>query len=138
MKRLIALVAAGVVVSASFVVSASATQDELPTVKVIMKKLHGGKKSHSAIVKAQLIAASPNWEALKKETEQYVKLSEALEKHEPKKGGKAEWDALTKEFATESKALHAAVEKEDKGAAQAAFKKLGASCKTCHDAHKGK
>jgi hypothetical protein len=137
MKRMIALVAAGLVVSASVVLTAMAQDDKTPPTNVIMKKLHGGKTSHKAKVQNLLKAATPDWEALDKEAKQYVVLSEALGKNEPEKGDKGHWDMLTKNFLEASKALQTASEGKNKSDAQAAFKKLTTSCKTCHDAHKG-
>ena len=139
MKRMIALIAAGLVVSATVVLTAVAQDDKLPTVKVIMKKLHGGKTALKSKVAAQLKPAEPNWESLQKSTKEYEDLGAALAKNEPSKGDKGSWDKLAGSFAKASKTLNTAATDKDKPGAQAAFKSLtaGTSCKACHEAHKG-
>jgi hypothetical protein len=139
MKRMIALFAAGLVVSATVALTAVAQDDKLPTVKAIMKKLHGGKTALKSKVAAQLKTADPNWEALQKATKEYEELGTALAKNDPPKGDKGSWDKLAGDFAKASKTLNTAATDKDKPGAEAAFKSLasGVSCKTCHTAHKG-
>lgn len=48
------------------------------------------------------------------------------------------WAGAAKELRAGSAAVLEAADKKDLAAAQASFKQLTGSCKTCHDAHKGK
>ena len=138
MKRLLVLAVAGVFISATAALTSAEPGADTPTVKAIMKKLHSGKTAHLAKVKAQLKKDEPNWTALAKEAKEYASLSADLVKNEPPKGDKADWDKLAEAFAKDAKALEDAVNDKDKAAAEAALKKVTASCKDCHVAHKTK
>jgi cytochrome c556 len=136
MKRMLVLAVAGMFVSVTAVLTAVGADDKTPTVKAIMKKLHTPKTGELAKVKAQLKKAQPNWTALAKEAKEYEAFTANLAKNEPPHGEKADWDKLATEFHDHAKALEEAVKDKDKSAAEAAVKKMTASCKNCHDAHK--
>jgi cytochrome c556 len=115
---------------------AGAQDDEkVPSVKKIMGVLHG-KKGVLKKAGAALKGDSPDWEAVLKDAKVIEKNGEYLVKNGPEKGEKASWEKLSKAYAASGKALKEAAEKEDLKGARAAAKKLGTSCKTCHDAHK--
>jgi hypothetical protein len=139
MKKL-AILAGPMVLTALAVHSglAGAQDDTTPSIKVVMKKLHGGASSPLAKLKTALKAENPNWETVRKSTKDFVILGAALAKNDPPKGDKASWKSLSEDYFNEAKKLDDAAEAHDKTAAQAAFKKLAASCKACHGAHKGK
>ncbi len=121
------------------VLSASyAAEDETPTIKQVMAKLHKGAKSPLAQVKTALKSESPQWDQIKKAARAYVTYGAALTKNDPPRGDKEAYEKLAKDFYADAKALDEAAEKEDKPAAQESFQKLSTSCKACHSAHKGK
>ncbi|HEU5119156.1 MAG TPA: cytochrome c, partial [Isosphaeraceae bacterium] len=105
-------------------------------IKGIMGPLFKGPKAAASVLKTQLKSDSPDWKAVRESTEKFARLAPSLPKNEPPKGDKAEFQALAKAFAANSKALNEAAEKEDVGATKAAFGKIGASCKSCHSAHR--
>jgi cytochrome c556 len=116
--------------------SSGAAADDPAKIEKIMEALHKGRKSPLNTLKAAFKNQSPDWATVQKEAKTYVKYAVDLPKNDPPKGDKASWKKLATAFATNSKALDAAAEKEDLAAAKAAFRKLGGSCKACHDAHK--
>ncbi|MFO0892502.1 MAG: cytochrome c [Isosphaeraceae bacterium] len=116
--------------------TASAADDETPTIDKIMEKLHKGRKSPMATLKASLKSASPDWSAVQKETKTYAKYAGYMPKNKPPKGDDASYQKLAKAYASSAKALDAAATKEDLGATKAALGKIGGSCMGCHDAHK--
>jgi cytochrome c556 len=116
---------------------AGGTEQETPTIKQIMTKLHKGAKSHLNTLKAALKAESPDWKVVQETTKDVVIQATALAKTEPPKGEKANYEKLTDAYYLGSKALDEAAKAEDKAKATAALGKLGASCKSCHTAHKG-
>jgi cytochrome c556 len=139
MKRLLVLAVAGLLVSVTAALTSvgAGADDQTPTVKAIMKKLHGkSATSHLGKVKAQLKKAEPNRTALAKEAKEYAILGAELGKNEPPKGEKESWTKLSEAFLKDAKELEEAVKEKDKAAAEAAVKKLSASCKDCHTAHK--
>jgi cytochrome c556 len=115
---------------------AGAQDDEkVPSTKKIMTVLHG-KKGVLKKAGAALKGDSPDWEAVLKDAKVIEKNGEYLVKNDPEKGDKESWEKLSKAYAAGGKALKEAAEKEDLKGARAAAKKLGSSCKACHDAHK--
>lgn len=138
MKRL-ACVACALAVLASaalFGRPAGADEESAPEIKEIMDPLFKGKNSAISVLKTQLKSDSPEWSSVKASTEKFAKLAPSLQKNEPPKGDTADFQALARAFAANAKALDDAAQKEDLTATKAAFGKLGASCKTCHGAHR--
>ena len=117
-------------------VAALAFDDETPTVKAVMNKLHKGSTSQSNVLKKQAQANPPDWEAIGKTTKDFVILGAAMEKNDPPKGDKAEWKKLAAKYFENAKELDDAADHKDLDKLKAAQKKMGASCKACHTAHK--
>jgi cytochrome c556 len=114
----------------------AASDDETPSIKKIMKTLHGKGAPVGNVSKA-LKSDSPDWPKVTKDAETIVKYSAYLPKLEPPKGDKESYEKLAKAYESSAKTLKTTAEKEDLDGARAASKKLGASCKACHTAHKG-
>jgi cytochrome c556 len=113
-------------------------QDDAPSIKKVMGKLHGKGKGLLPAVGKALQSDSPNWPDVKKGSKLIVDLSKTIVDVEPPKGDKEDYSKLSKAYLASATDLNEAAEAEDVGKAKAAAKKLGTSCKTCHDAHKGK
>jgi cytochrome c556 len=122
----------------SLVPGPAGAQDEekVPSVKKIMDVLHKGGKAHLSKAKAALKGDSPDWAEVLKDAKAIHKYGGYLAKNDPPKGDKENWEKLAKAYASNAKALEEAAEKEDLAKARAATKKFGATCKTCHEAHK--
>ncbi|MGO8902417.1 MAG: cytochrome c [Isosphaeraceae bacterium] len=118
------------------IVSRGASDEPPATIEKIMDTLHKGEKSANAVLKKALKSQSPDWATVRKESRTYSKFAADLPKNDPPKGDPAAFKKLAKAFAANAKALSDAAEKEDLAAANAAFRKIGGSCKSCHDAHK--
>ena len=117
---------------------AGAQDDEkVPSVKKIMGVLHKGAKAHLSKVKTALKGDSPDWAEVLKDAKAIAKNGAYLAKNDPPRGEKESWERLAKTYASTAKTLEKAAEKEDLTKARAATKKLSASCKACHDEHKG-
>jgi cytochrome c556 len=116
-----------------------AFEDKPADTEAIMKALFKkGAGSKSAILKAQSEAASPDWSAIQKTTKEFAELGSALGKGEPEKGDKASWGKLTGKFAKDTAALDESAQARNLASLQAAQKTIGASCKSCHNTHRGK
>src|SRR4051812_21504229 len=118
--------------------SRAGAQADTPTIKDVMNKLHKGANSPLGQLKGALASDSPDWESIQKKTKDFVILGASLAKNDPPKGEKESWKTLSDSYFADAKALDDAAHAKDKAAAQAAQKKLSASCKSCHTAHKGK
>jgi cytochrome c556 len=116
----------------------ASSDDETLTIKKVMDKLHKGKTAPLATVTAALKSDSPDWAAIQKEAKLFATVGASLPKNDPPAGEKADFEKLAKAYASAAKAFESAAEKEDLKGARAAFKKISASCKTCHTAHKTK
>ena len=115
---------------------AGAQDDEKPTIKDIMAKLHKGSKGALNVVKAELKGESPNWGKVETEAKIIDKLGAYLAKTEAPKGDQAAYEKLAKAYHKNAKDLAEAAGDKNLDKAKAATKKLGASCKACHSAHK--
>jgi cytochrome c556 len=115
---------------------AGAQDDEKPTIKQIMAKLHKGAKAPLSIVKAELKGDSPDWSKVETEAKVIEKLGSFLPKSEAPRGDQASFEKLAKAYEKNAKALKVAAEKQELADAKAAAKNLGATCKSCHTAHK--
>ena len=115
---------------------AGAQDDEKLTIKQIMAKLHKGAKAPLSAAKAQLKGESPDWEKLEAEAKIIEKLGTFLAKTEAPRGDQADYEKLAKAYEKNAKDLLEAAKEKDLDKAKAATKKLGASCKACHTAHK--
>lgn len=110
--------------------------DESATPEVVMKKLFMGKTSPLNTLKGAVKSETPDWAKVKKAAESFAKYGPALGKNDPPRGEKASWDKLTKALADASKDLDDAAKKEDAKKTAEVVKKIGSSCKSCHDVHK--
>ncbi len=123
------------VVLAATVLAAS-SDDNTPTIKQVMDKLHKGGSSPLATLKKGLAASSPDWKAIEKSTKLFAEFGPALPKNEAPKGDQEDFKKLANAYAANAKALNEAAQQEDLAAAKAAFRKIGGSCKACHTAHR--
>jgi len=117
-------------------VAALAFEDETPTVKTVMNKLHKGSTSQSKNLEKQAQASPPDWEAISKTTKDFVILGAAMAKNDPTKGDKEQWKKLANKYFDNAKGLDDAAKDQDITKLQAARKSMGASCKECHSAHR--
>lgn len=117
--------------------AASPMDDETPTIKEIMTKLHKGANAPIKSIGTGLKADTPDWPAIEEKAKLFAVLGSALVKATPPKGDVASWEKLAGAYATNAKALEKAAEDKDKAAATAAHQKLATSCMACHKAHRG-
>lgn len=115
---------------------AGAQDEEKPTIKQIMAKLHKGSKGALNVVKAELKGDSPEWGKVETEAKVIEKFGAFLPKAETPRGEQASYERLARGYAKNAKSLEEAAGDKDLVKARAATKKLGASCKDCHAAHK--
>ncbi|HKI20785.1 MAG TPA: cytochrome c [Isosphaeraceae bacterium] len=117
-------------------VLAASSDDKTPTIEQIMDKLHKGANSPLAKLKKGLASNTPDWKAVQKSTKQFATLGAELPKNEAPKGDQASFKKLADAYASSTKALDDAAQQEELAPAKAAFRKIGASCKACHTAHR--
>ncbi len=134
MKRVFVLALALSVVVCGLNVRA-ADDDKVPTIKAIMKKVHGGKGGNlssnvSAAVKAK------DFKKAAELTKEWATLAEALAKNTPRKGEADAFKMQAGTYAKTVKTLHEAAEKEEAKSASGALSKIGGSCKACHSVHR--
>lgn len=113
-------------------------QDDAPSIKKVMGKLHGKGKPLLPGVKKALQADPPSWPDIKKSSKLIAELSATIVDVEPPKGDKENYSKLSKAYLASAKDLQEAADAEDADKAKASVGKLFASCKTCHQAHQKK
>ncbi|MDB5307647.1 MAG: hypothetical protein JWO38_1849 [Gemmataceae bacterium] len=110
--------------------------DEVPAIKEIMSTGHKGDDAlYAKITKSY---KDGKWEDAQKAAKTLADNGAALGKNTPKRGEVKSWEALAKKYADNTKAVADATEKKDANATKTALGAIGASCKACHTAHKGK
>jgi cytochrome c556 len=125
--------AAAVALAVGPVVSAD---DKALSIKEIMAAGHKGDTALMAKV-AQASKAG-KWDDAQKFAKKLAENGTVLSKGMPKRGDAKSWDALAKKYADNTQAIADATEKKDAAATKTALGGLGASCKECHTAHRGK
>jgi cytochrome c556 len=113
-----------------------AQDEEKPTIKQIMAKLHHRSKGALTTVKAELKSDSPDWSKVEADAKIIEKFGSFLPKAQAPRGDQANYEKLAKGYEKNAKALMEAAEKHELGEAKEATKKLGGTCKSCHEAHK--
>lgn len=114
----------------------ASSDDETPSIKKVMKKLHSGKTSPLNTIKTALKSNSPDWSKVQTESKLFATFGAALPKNDPPRGGKESYEKLAKEYASAAKTLEESAEKEDLKGSRDAFKKISTSCAACHKDHR--
>lgn len=115
--------------------SSVGAQEKTPDIKDIMGALHKGPECLRAKLARGMKSDSPDWDALQRETRDFVKLAEAMSKQAPPKGDKASWEKLTRQFTDQAKAMDQGARDKNLGELKAAHARMS-NCKPCHTAHK--
>jgi cytochrome c556 len=110
--------------------------EETPSIKTVMEKLHKGKNAPLKSVQTALKSDSPDWEEIQKQAKLFKKYGDALPKNDPPKGKKEAYAKLAKAYASNAKSLEEAAEKENLKGTRDAFKKISGSCAACHKSHR--
>jgi cytochrome c556 len=131
---LLAFVAAACLASGS--AGASNDDEETPSIKTVMEKLHKGTTSPLNKVKAALKKSTPDWDELQEQAKLFKKYGDALPKSDPPRGKKEAYAKLAKEYAASAKSFEESAERENLKGARDAFKKIQGSCATCHKSHR--
>ena len=134
MKRLACVLSVLALVVASGL--AGAQDENSPTIKVVMQKLHKGANSPLAKLKTALKSNSPDWKSIQDSSKDFVILGASLSKNDPPQGEKANYKKLAEAYYANAKAMDDAARAKNKQACQTAFQKVSTSCMACHKAHR--
>jgi hypothetical protein len=115
---------------------ADAQAGKTPSIKEVMKKLHGGANSPLVVVRMDLQDEQPDWAEIQRRSQEFVTLGAALAKNDPPKGDKQAWAKLADLYVQDARILAEAAMKRNKKTAVEAHTRLTGSCKGCHTAHR--
>jgi cytochrome c556 len=101
----------------------------------IMTKAHKARTGLRDQIKNAAAMPNPDWAQIQQKTKEFLELAKQLVKNDPPKGDKASWEKYCADYLDIVKALDEAAAKKDARAIADVNKRLGASCKGCHDAH---
>jgi hypothetical protein len=107
-----------------------------PTARIMQKTVKGPKSLSNSIGRELAVSPTP-WDSLQSNSKEFSKLAAELGTHEPSKGSKESWKKYTGAFAETVSALDKAVQDKNLDSAKEAHSKIGKSCKSCHDEHRG-
>jgi cytochrome c556 len=102
----------------------------------VMHKQYTVSNAPFVRIKKALNSETPDWTKIQEESRRFLALAESLEKNEPKWGDSGSWKKLTSRHLDDAKAIEHASAARDRDAVLAAQKRVSASCKACHDAHR--
>lgn len=128
--------ALGVAIVALSVGPVISADEKTPTAKEIMKAGHKGDDALQA--KIVLAVKGGKWDDAQMYAKKLAENGAALPKNTARKGDPKSWETLATKYAANTKALYEATEKKDAKTARTALETIGASCKACHTAHRGK
>lgn len=100
--------------------------------KDIMQKSFKAKDNLKTTISAAV--KDGKWDDAKKLAKDWTELCAGFSKNKPPKGEAKDWEANTKKFTENTKAILDATEKKDAAAAEKALK--GFDCMGCHKAHR--
>jgi hypothetical protein len=80
-------------------------QDDKPTIKQAMGKLHRGPTSAISTVKKGLAADAPDWKGVQKSSKLIADLSATITELEPPKGDQADYTKQSKAYASNAKLI---------------------------------
>lgn len=125
--------------AAAAVLTALAADEPGPrSISALMHRLFTVKKAPYKVVAAELDAKAPDWETVRQAGETYETLTVELSKKTPRHGSKESWRRLVDRQAAAARAISAAAEAHDVAELRAAHRRIAASCKACHDAHRAR
>ena len=110
--------------------------DKTPTIKEVMKKLHG-EGGLSGLIKVALNPKDkePKWDEINERAKEVTPLAKALAKNTPPKGDAESWETFTKKYAEAAEKLEKASADKDAKVAKEALSVV-TNCKGCHEAHR--
>jgi cytochrome c556 len=115
---------------------ASGDGDSKLSINAVMHKQYTVSRAPFKRIKKELAADDPDWDKVREATKNFVNLATALEKNEPTSGEKESWTRFTKQHFGDAKAMDDAAEARDKAAILTVHRRVGDSCKACHQAHR--
>src|SRR4051812_1750640 len=113
MKKVACIATALALLGTAGLAATLAGDDDAPSVKDVMTKLHKGANSPLAQVKKELRASNPNWKVIQTRAKDFTTLGSTLAKNDPPKGDKAHFKGLADAYYDNAKELDAAAKKED-------------------------
>ena len=128
----------GVGLSAVCTVTVLAQSERKMSINAVMHKQYTVSKAPFVLIKKELAGERPDWKKVRDASKSFETLARSLQKNEPPWGEKASWKNFTDEHLGAAKALEDAAEARDKDAVMAVHRKLAASCKACHAAHRSR
>lgn len=107
-----------------------------PDTKELMQKLHAGKSSHLAQLRANLMGKNPDWFLAQTQARDIAKLGDALARNTPPRGNPGHFRALARTYAATARSIDQSARKAQRTEALFALSRLGLSCTPCHASHK--
>lgn len=117
------------------VASLSAALDDVPSIGEIMIKAHKARTGLRSKIAREVRKSKPDWDAIQKNTKEFVKLASVLVKNKPPVGSEDSWKKLCASYCKQVKALDEAAASKDRRKVRQMVQRLGRSCQACHDAH---
>jgi cytochrome c556 len=108
----------------------------VPSIRAVMHKQYRVTRAPFLVIKKELGATAPDWEAVGAAARDFAALADVLPRNEPKWGEKASWTRFTTLHIDDAKELERAAGARDREAVRAVQRRLETACKGCHDAHR--
>jgi cytochrome c556 len=117
-------------------VLAAADGERVPSIRALMHKQYTVSSAPFKIIGREVDAQPPDWEKVRQAGEKFAALAATLAKHTPGEGSQESWRRLIDRHLADAKAIEGAAKSHDLAVLRDAHRRIAASCKTCHDAHR--
>src|SRR5262245_56654425 len=117
---------------------AAADGPRIPSIMAVMHKQNTVSRAPFKVVKKEMEARSPDWEAVREAGAKFGGLAAALAKNEPPEGSPESWRRSVDRHLADAKALEVAAASRDPAALRAAHQRIAESCTACHRAHRSR
>ncbi len=109
-----------------------------PSIRALMHRQYTVSRAPFKTIRTQMDAQAPDWEKVQEAGEKFVALAETLAKNTPRHGGEDSWRHFLDRHMADGRAMADAAKARDPVPLRAAHRRIAASCKSCHEAHRFK
>ena len=107
-----------------------------PSIRALMHKQYTVSRAPFKVLRIESDAPAPDWGKMQQAGEKFSGLAAVLAKSKPRHGPEESWRNLIDQHVADAKAMAEAVKAHDLAALRTSHRRIAASCKACHEAHR--
>ena len=107
-----------------------------PSILAVMHKQYTVSRAPFKVIGKELAAPSPDWQTVRDAGDKFKELASFLGKKSPGRGSEESWRQLIGLNMADAEAMIEATKGHELAPLRDAHRRIAASCKACHDAHR--